>query len=123
MYIEKVEELKQQLAEKEKELTRLKKNWNNSRTQQRRLYTELNKKYRDLVEDDYYKGWEIMGLNMDIENLNQDKISFCIEQLEKVKERVKNIKFHGLQLGVQQLIKVSVFYEIDNQIKQLKEMK
>lgn len=50
----------------------------------------------------------------------QDKISFCIERLEKVKEK-------ALHFYVNDTPKLTGFYidvnEIDNQIKQLKEVK
>lgn len=46
---------------------------------------------------------------------NQDKISFAVEQLEKVKEYIKT--------NLMSFQKVPIIQEIDNQIKQLKEMK
>ena len=62
-----------------------------------------------------------------LETINQDKISFCIEQLEKVKNKF-NAKRPiddlanevGVNLGY---TAVQIQNYIDNQIKQLKEMK
>ena len=55
-----------------------------------------------------------------IDKLTQDKISFALEQLEKVKEK-------ALHFYVNDTPKLTGYYidvnEIDNQIKQLKEEK
>lgn len=61
--------------------------------------------------------------NTTLEELhNQDKISFCIEQLEKVKEIIAR---HTQELWTCENddIDVVLYEEIDNQIKQLKEGK
>lgn len=52
---------------------------------------------------------------------DQDKISFCIEQLEKVKAELVN-KVSPVKLSYNEYVQ-GVFSKIDNQIKQLKEMK
>lgn len=118
-------ELKQQLAEKEKEIGRLKLLVDS--------FDELKQydKDADLIllnaKTCYMDGHELV-----VKTDNQDKISFCIEQLEKVKELAHNhIKeiandlseedderlnqkhtIHGLATAIT---------DIDNQIKELKE--
>lgn len=50
---------------------------------------------------------------------SQDKLSFAVEQLQWLKEKVDNAKIHKINM-----INTHELYEIlDNQIKQLKEMK
>ena len=65
-YEEEVKKLKQQLAEKDKEIEKWKTKWCESETNSLRLYEQS-------------------------QNNNQDKILFAVEQLEKVKEFVNNI--------------------------------
>ena len=99
---EEIRELKQQLAEKEKEIARLK---------------ELN--------------IDIPIKQMQFHH-NQDKISFAVEQLEKVKEFVIRQLFITIK-GCSDLdeaeakgcneLREETIKEIDNQIKQLKEGK
>ena len=87
-------ELKQQLAEKEKEIEN--------------LYNRLNSKqkfYEMGLEKDYKE--YLSRLNKLEKQCDQDKISFCIEKLEKVKHYAKHIQ-GGL-----------IDY-IDNQIEELK---
>lgn len=49
---------------------------------------------------------------------SQDKISFCIEQLEWLKEKINNAKIHKIDM-----INTHELYEIlDNKIKELKEV-
>ena len=60
-------------------------------------------------------------------NYNQDKISFAIEQLEKVKEEM-DLRPRGVSKGWKNkeydtLVEEDVYEVIDNQIKQLKEGK
>ena len=60
-----------------------------------------------------------------IEQTNQDKISFAIEQLEKVKEEM-DLRPRGVSKGWKNkeydtLVEEDVYEVIDNQIKQLKE--
>ena len=87
---DKNEELKQQLAEKEDRINRL------QFEVQQALSNSLGKTIKELIDKD-----------------NQDKISFCIEKLEKVKE------YNATRVYSSSL--VDKF--IDNQIKELKEMK
>lgn len=108
MYIEKVKNLKQQLAEKDKELLEIK----------QRIAEKASKEFQEMI----YKR----------ENHNQDKISFAVEQLEKVKEKLleelQNVtdlldpleyedyhEFIGCGRGYKNSIE-----ELDNQIEQLK---
>ena len=60
--------------------------------------------------------WAWQKANRQLEQANQDKISFCIEQLEKVKKDI-------IALVVWELTYEDVLGIIDNQIKQLKEGK
>lgn len=53
----------------------------------------------------------------------QDKISFCIEQLEKVRELINKNYFYNLSSDSCTFDKLEVDFQIDNQIEQLKEMK
>ena len=95
------EELERQLAEKEKELKRIKKNWELSKGQQRRLYDSLKSRCKNTLEQ-----------------IDQDKISFAVEQLEKAKGKIQhNIVFVSCDDYL------DVIEEINNQIKQLKEGK
>ena len=84
------EKLKQQLAEKEKKI--------------KKLNLEAQKYYEDAYCNDFH---------------NQDKISFCIEQLEKVKSAFGLI---NSKLDKIETIKEYIHY-IDHQINELKEMK
>ena len=101
----KIEELKQQLAEKEKEIECL-------RTRQ----------FIDMTEKEMLE-LKIATHNEDLKKIkhifDQDKISFAVGQLEKVKEllwdSINDETPYGDVIGVRE--------EIDNQIKQLKEMK
>lgn len=111
--IKKNEELKQQLAEKEKEILDIKfmmrnteqalRNVPNAMAGQRKRIDELTKELKELKQD------------------NQDKISFALEQLEKVKEDI--IPIFCVPNGIYSNLHNEVFKKIDNQIKQLKEMK
>ena len=91
-YVFKIKDLEQQLAEKEKEITKLKSD-NHS-----------------LMSDNAYQEADIFELKQKLAIQNQDKISFAVEQLEEVKDYAQHIQ-GGL-----------INY-IDDQIKQLKEMK
>ena len=53
----------------------------------------------------------------------QDKIWFCIEQLEKVRELINKNYFYNLSSDSCTFDKLEVDFQIDNQINQLKEMK
>ena len=89
------EELKQQLAEKEKEIER------------------LNLEFE--TQEDWQEKWQ--KLYDETCNLNQDKISFAIDKLEKVKENAwQSATDISCLLDYTELAKI-----IDNQIKQLNE--
>lgn len=106
-----VSELKQQLAEKDKEIEDLK--------AQRRIY--LNRSVEECNK--------ITDLEFELQHEQQDKISFALEQLEKVKELLKyEIRNASCLLELGEYNCYVAGYEnsieaIDNQIKQLKEMK
>lgn len=94
-------ELKQQLAEKEKE---------------RHEEWKTGKEWK----------WEWQKVNQQLEQAHQDKISFAVEQLEKVKEWINNNleENYGLNGSLFYVVNSSkLSEEIANQIKQLKEMK
>ena len=93
------EELKQQLAEKDEEIAYLTK-------QVKKFNNEAQKYFEDAYCNDFH---------------NQDKISFCIEQLEKVKETTECILDNALKnSSLNQSYYDRLLDEIDNQIKQLK---
>lgn len=87
-YEEEDRKLKQQLAEKENRI--------------KKLNIEAQKYFEDAYCNDFH---------------NQDKISFAVEQLEKVKELLYP------ELRFDYSLYLRVMHEIDNQIKQLKEGK
>lgn len=53
--------------------------------------------------------------------INQDKISFAVKQLEKVKEYIDNHKCKTINDDRYVVYRKSLVVQIDNQIKQLKE--
>lgn len=101
--------LKQQLAEKENEIKSL-------RTRQ----------FIDMTEKEMLE-LKIATHNEDLKKIkhifNQDKISFALEQLEKVKELLfeKAIEITGASVDGVRLYSINEIFS--NQIKQLKEMK
>ena len=91
--------MKEQLAEKDKEIEYYKK-------QAKKLNNEAQKYFEDAYCND---------------SIYQDKISFCIEQLEKVKETTECILDNALKnSSLNQSYYDRLLDEIDNQIKQLK---
>lgn len=93
------DQLKQQLAEKDKEIEYYKK-------QAKKLNNEAQKYFEDAYCND---------------SIYQDKISFCIEQLEKVKETTECVLDNALKnSSLNQSYYDRLLDEIDNQIKQLK---
>lgn len=58
--------------------------------------------------------WEWQRVNQQLEHANQDKISFAVEQLEKVKRTFIDVVWEDVDFAIE---------IIDQQIKQLKEMK
>lgn len=126
------QQLKQQLAEKDLHIEELESQFayececnkqfvecQNENTQLKQLVTELDKEAQEIYEmynQERKKNW----LN---NRKNQDKISFCIEQLEKVKELVEEKSMTQSPFGTQKIYASDVSGVIDNQIKQLKEVK
>lgn len=92
------QQLKQQLAEKEKEIER------------------LNLEFE--TQEDWQEKWQ--KLYDETCNLNQDKISFAVEQLEKVKELVGEKGVVSSPFGTLKIYASDVSEIIDNQIKELK---
>ena len=93
------DQLKQQLAEKDEEIAYLTK-------QVKKFNNEAQKYFEDAYCND---------------SIYQDKISFCIEQLEKVKETTECILDNALKnSSLNQSYYDRLLDEIDNQIKQLK---
>ena len=117
---EKYFELKQQLAEKDKEIEQLKK------------FDDLNRNFFALFRTAFKEPDKVDDLFNTLKTIqekhNQDKISFALEQLEKVKEKIlsyENVYYQFLESGAKVpvvcLENFRVKQTIDNQIKQLKE--
>lgn len=108
-------QLKQQLAEKEKEIF-FYQNVIKEKSETATEMCELLRPYElKLRENEMYKDRFKNLYN----RYNQDKISFAVEKLEWLKEKVYNAKIHKINM-----INTHELYEIlDNQIKQLKEGK
>jgi hypothetical protein len=101
--VEENEQLKQQLAEKDKKISNL-----------RGLVNERDKQIKNLKTNK----------KRVIEHKNNVKISFCIEKLEKVKEFCDGIKLSMIYISQEDTTKIQkIIEEIDNQINELKEMK
>ena len=66
--------------------------------------------------------WEWQKVNQKLEKADQDKISFAIEQLEKVKENIKKVPITDFDLSgnFEKMYKQDAIRQIDNQIKSLK---
>ena len=91
--LEENEELKQQFAEKEK---------------------EKEKEYKESVEK------ILSSRDKFILEYNQDKISFAVEQLEKVKEIINKNYFYNMSSDSCTFDKLEVDFQINNQIASLK---
>ena len=120
-YADKCKNYKQQLAEKETRIAELEdKDWYEGTIKQleeqnERLIKQLAEKDKEILD---VKNWWSYQYNGEIERHNQDKISFCIEQLEKVKELIKNMSIGiGIEIYGTRIKPVEEY--IDNQIKQL----
>lgn len=101
----------------------------------------LEKEFADLESKLAEKDKEIEGMKIDLEakdfNINslmeqrkrkqkfynQDKISFAVEQLEKVKENIKKVPITDFDLSgnFEKMYKQDAIRQIGNQIKQLRE--
>lgn len=97
----KIIDLKSQLAEKEKEIEELK--------AQRRIY--LNRSVEECNK--------ITDLEFELQHKSQDKISFAIAELEKVKMLIHN----AVNIDSPEYDLVGLYDAVSNQIKQLKEKK
>ena len=114
------EQLKQQLAEKEKEIISLE-------CVISEIHNDIKEMHEFKVGEDEYDLTDSdarFSLQCDLLNNEQDKISFCIEQLEKVKEEIGNNISPIIFQDSYWLGKQTVLDKIDNQIEELKkEMK
>ena len=95
---QRIAELQKQLAEKDKEIER------------------LNLEFE--TQEDWQEKWQ--KLYDETCNLNQDKISFAVEQLEKVKELVGEKGVVSSPFGTLKIYASDVSEIIDNQIKAIK---
>ena len=113
------QQLKQQLAEKDKEIEQLKK------------FDDLNRNFFALFRTAFKEPDKVDDLFNTLKTIqekhNQDKISFALEQLEKVKEKIlsyENVYYQFLESGAKVpvvcLENFRVKQTIDNQIKELK---
>ena len=110
-YEEEVKKLKQQLDEKDKEIEQLKK------------FDDLNRHFFALFRTAFKEPDKVDDLFNTLkttqEKHNQDKISFAVEQLEKVKNYM--ITYEKDMFGANYLMNSGYVLEfIDNQIKELK---
>lgn len=117
------EELKQQLAEKDNEIKIL----DEDRQFKAEMWTKFADKCKDLKQQITEKEKELEAketLNKIFKDNREDKISFAVEQLEKVKETVECVLDNALKnSSLNQSYYDRLLDEIDNQIKAIKEMK
>ena len=109
----KIEKLKQQLAEKDQTIETILKE-NEELVKKHNVYT-----WGDEIQQD--KIYAITGEALDFLINSQDKISFAVEKLEKVKEYCNEEGFKKVGNGLIRYFDLADF--IDNQIKLLKEGK
>lgn len=124
-------EYQKQLEEKQKEIEELKGERLKFYTDDVRRTQVINGIHFDmeqlLVFSEYveHEKWVIAEQDKEINELkqqHQDKISFAVEQLEKVKEFCDGIKLSMIYISQEDTTKIqTIIKEIDNQIKQLKE--
>lgn len=112
---EKINQLKQQLATQENTITNLVEDNRASQEWYKKQLAEKEKENNYLVT----KYNHSQGLLCNITRNNQDKISFCIEQLEKVLVLIHN----AVNIDSPEYDLVGLYDAVSNQIKQLKEMK
>ena len=135
-----IDQLKQQLAEKEEELKKFKSIGATPRQLQRAYQERYKYNERRLQLEEQLNSAKVGEefalkccdeannlLALQVAGQNQDKISFCIEKLEKVKEFCNNPKNrveyeYCPNAWTYAVDKDKLMLEIDNQIKQLKEM-
>ena len=112
-----ISDLEPKLAESEKEI----KEWIAVRDDKNNVINKQTKKINQLKQQLAEKEKEItQRLVIQERDYTQDKISFCIEQLEKVKAELVN-KVSPVNLSYTEYVQ-EVFAKLNNQIKQLKEM-
>ena len=121
---EEIERLNNQLATQEKTITNL---VEDNRASQEWYKKQLEEKEKERHEE-WKTGkewkWEWQKVNQKLEKADQDKISFAIDELEKVKETTECILDNALKnSSLNQSYYDRLLDEIDNQIKQLKEGK
>lgn len=111
------------INELEKTNKRLKKNWELSRGQQRRLYNTLKLQLIEKEEQLLAKEKEIVGRRKlcdlryeQLKQSHQDKISFAVEQLEKAKAELTKL---GQDYSLN-FCGIKIYNFIDDQINELK---
>ena len=113
---EKIADLQHRLevAEKDEEIKQLKK------------FDDLNKTFFELFRNAFKEPDKVDDLFNTLKTIqekqDQDKISFAIEQLEKVKENIKKVPITDFDLSgnFEKMYKQDAIRQIDNQIKSLK---
>ena len=100
-----IKELEKQLAEKERQL---------------KLAEELLIKQEKEYDEQLEKQAKIHYKHL--KEKDQDKISFAVEQLEKVKEDIKKVPVtdYDLSRNFEKMYKLDAIRQIDNQINELK---
>ena len=120
--LEYVADLEAKLAEYEKFMKD--NEWDSVEEMQETL-NKCEKKYFD-IQQELAGRKELCDLRYkQLQNPHQDKISFAVEQLEKVKENIKKVPItdYDLSGNFEKMYKLDAIRQIDNQIKQLKEGK
>ena len=109
----KLNALREDVANKEKRIVKLKKQ-----------LAEKEKEIEELKLKLDIRAISLQNFNIERMQANQDKISFAVEKLEQVKETTECILDNALKISsLNQSYYDRLIDEIDNQIKQLKEMK
>lgn len=120
--MEERDKLKQQLAEKEKEIISLE-------CVISEIHNDIKELHEFKVGEDEYDLTDSdarFSLQCDLLNNDQDKIEFAIERLEKVKDLIYDLDIGDNYKGMYSDIKVKrieVYNVIDNQINELKDKK
>lgn len=110
-----IADLEAKLAEKDKEIEKLKK------------FDDLNKTFFDLFRTAFKEPDKVDDLFNILKTIqekqDQDKISFALEQLEKVKEKINDcpITDYDTNKHFVKMYQSDAIRQLDNQIKQLKE--
>ena len=121
-----IAELKQQLEEKDKAIENLRIDLKDYIELEEKISTKYDKVVEQLAEKE--KENEVMAKTLKMtkfieKEINQDEISFAVEQLEKVKEACEEIPQCD-EYGDDWVLQSGLFEYIDNQIEELKkEMK